>query len=108
MASAARGDRGAREQLVAAYASVIWIIGRSYRLDASDVADVADVADVSQTTWLRLVEHIDRLHEPGRVGSWLAATARRECLRVLTRRQHRPDTRPLFGQIAHASHREHG
>jgi RNA polymerase sigma factor (sigma-70 family) len=29
------------------------------------------------------VEHIDRLHDPARVGAWLATTARRECLRVL-------------------------
>jgi RNA polymerase sigma factor (sigma-70 family) len=28
------------------------------------------------------MEHIDRLTEPGRVGAWLATTARRECLRI--------------------------
>jgi RNA polymerase sigma factor (sigma-70 family) len=38
---------------------------------------------VVQTTWLRLVEHLDRLQDPSRVGAWLATTARRECLRVL-------------------------
>lgn len=45
----------------------------------------ADGADVAQTTWLRLAEHLDRLDEPARVGAWLAATTRRECLRVLRR-----------------------
>jgi len=38
---------------------------------------------VTQTTWLRLVEHIDRLFDPARVGAWLATTTRRECHRVL-------------------------
>jgi RNA polymerase sigma factor (sigma-70 family) len=38
---------------------------------------------VSQTVWLRLVEHLDRIREPERVGSWLASTARNECLRTL-------------------------
>lgn len=36
-----------------------------------------------QTTWLRLVEHLDRLHDPERVGAWLATTVRHESLRVL-------------------------
>ena len=43
----------------------------------------SDAADVVQTTWLRLLEHIDRIQYPDRVGSWLAATARNECLRSL-------------------------
>ena len=46
-----------------------------------------DAADVAQTTWLRLVEHIDRIQYPERVGSWLAATARNECLRTLAARK---------------------
>jgi RNA polymerase sigma factor (sigma-70 family) len=38
---------------------------------------------VAQATWLRLLEHLTRLHDPTRVGAWLATTARRECLRVI-------------------------
>lgn len=81
--SAAGGDRRAWEELVDAYVGLIWAITRSYRL-----AD-GDAHDVTQTTWLRLVEHIDRLSDPSRVGAWLATTTRRECLRVLrqSRRQ---------------------
>lgn len=71
------GDQHAWDALVDAYVGLIWAITRNYRLSLSDAADV------SQTTWLRLVEHIDRLQDPGRVGAWLATTARRECLRVL-------------------------
>ena len=37
--------------------------------------------------WERLIEHIDRLDRPDRVGSWLAATARNECLRCLASRK---------------------
>ena len=76
---AAAGDRQAWERLVDAYGGLIWAIARNHRLGQGDAADV------SQTTWLRLLEHIDRLTEPSRVGAWLATTARRECLRVQAR-----------------------
>jgi RNA polymerase sigma factor (sigma-70 family) len=72
---AAGGDRQAWERLVDQYARLIWSITGEFRLAESDAADVA------QTTWLRLLEHIDRIEYPDRVGSWLAATARNECLR---------------------------
>ena len=79
VAAAAAGDRRAWEQLVDAYGGLVWAIARNHRL--SD----GDAADVSQTTWLRLLEHVDRLTDPARVGAWLATTARRECLRVQAR-----------------------
>ena len=79
--AAASGDRAAWDALVDQYASLVWSVTRAHRL--SD----ADAADVSQTTWLRLVERLDGLREPERVGAWLATTARRECLRTLGGRQ---------------------
>jgi RNA polymerase sigma factor (sigma-70 family) len=79
MALAASGDRRAWESLVDAYSGMIWMIARNHRLGHGDAADV------SQTTWLRLLEHIDRLNDPGHVGAWLATTARRESLRVQAR-----------------------
>jgi RNA polymerase sigma factor (sigma-70 family) len=75
--AAAQGDRVAWEALVDGYAGLVWATARGYRL--SD----GDTQDVTQTTWLRLVENIGRLTDPGRVGAWLATTVRRECLRVL-------------------------
>ena len=72
---AAAGDRWAWERLIDQYARLIWAITAEFKLVESDAADVA------QTTWLRLLEHIDRIEYPDRVGSWLAATARNECLR---------------------------
>jgi RNA polymerase sigma factor (sigma-70 family) len=51
----------------------------------------AHAADVAQATWLKLLEHLDDVREPDRVGAWLATTARRECLRVLRDgTRHRP------------------
>jgi RNA polymerase sigma factor (sigma-70 family) len=78
---AAEGDRWAWERLVDQYARLIWAITRDFKLAESDAADVA------QVTWMRLLEHIDRLKSPDRVGSWLAATARNECLRHLAARK---------------------
>jgi RNA polymerase sigma factor (sigma-70 family) len=78
---AAAGDRRAWERLVDQYARLIWSITGDFKLAESDAADVA------QTTWLRLLEHIDRIQYPDRVGSWLAATARNECLRSIAARK---------------------
>src|SRR5881394_1099478 len=78
---AAEGDTQAWERLVAQYARLIWAMTRDFKLVESDAADV------SQATWLRLLEHINRLDHPARVGSWLAATARHECLRHLAARK---------------------
>ncbi len=78
---AAEGDRWAWERLVNQYARLIWAITRDFKLVESDAADVF------QATWLRLLEHIDRLEQPARVGSWLAATARNECLRSMAARK---------------------
>ncbi len=77
--AAADGDQASWDALVAEYGGLIWAITRSYRLSA------AEAADVSQTTWLRLCENIDRLRDPGSVGSWLATTARRESLSCQSR-----------------------
>ena len=78
---AADGDMAAWDRLVDQYARLIWSITVEFKLVESDAADVA------QTTWLRLLEHIDRIQYPDRVGSWLAATARNECLRSLAARK---------------------
>lgn len=78
---ATEGDRSAWERLVDQYARLIWAITRDFKLAESDAADVF------QATWLRLLEHIDRLEQPARVGSWLAATTRNECLRSMAARK---------------------
>ena len=76
---AAQGDQQAWNDLVAAHTSLLHAVARSFRLDQ------ADVNDVVQTTWLRLLEHLDRIEDPSRLVGWLVTTARREALRVLRR-----------------------
>jgi RNA polymerase sigma factor (sigma-70 family) len=76
---AAGGNQGAWDALVDRFGNLVWSIARAHNLTD------ADAADVSQTTWLRLVENLERIRDPERVGSWLASTARHECLRVLRR-----------------------
>jgi RNA polymerase sigma factor (sigma-70 family) len=78
---AAHGDPRAWEQLIDKYGRLIWSITTGFKLVESDAADVF------QTTWMRLIEHIDRIEHADRVGSWLAATARNECLRLLATRK---------------------
>jgi RNA polymerase sigma factor (sigma-70 family) len=78
---AALGDRSSWEQLVSKYSRLIWAMTRDFKLTDSDAADVV------QATWLRLLEHIDRIEHPDRIGSWLATTARHECLRHVARRK---------------------
>lgn len=83
--AAAAGDGKAWDDLIDRYARLIWAVARSFGLS------VADADDVSQTTWLRLAEHLSRLRDPDRVGLWLAVTARNESLRMLRRaRRDRP------------------
>jgi RNA polymerase sigma factor (sigma-70 family) len=75
--AAAAGDERAWNALVQEFGGLLWAVARAHRLHD------ADATDVVQATWLRLVQHLGRLHDPARVGAWLATTARRECLRVL-------------------------
>ncbi len=74
---AAAGERAAWESLVERYQGLLWGIARSHRLDEESASDVV------QTTWLKLLEHVDDLRNPASLSGWLATTARNECLRVL-------------------------
>jgi RNA polymerase sigma factor (sigma-70 family) len=77
LAAAAAGDQAAWDALVARYTGLLWSVARGFRLSG------ADAGDAVQTTWLRLVEHLDRIEDPDRLPAWLATTVRRECLRLL-------------------------
>jgi RNA polymerase sigma factor (sigma-70 family) len=79
VAQAREGVAAAWEALIGRFGGLVAAIARRCRL--SD----ADVAEVCQTTWLRLVENLDRIEQPERLGAWLATTARRESLRIATR-----------------------
>ena len=86
------------ERLFDQFSRLIWSITAEFKLTESDAADVC------QTTWLRLLGHIDRIDHPDRVGSWLAATARNECLRSLAARKRvvfSQDYEELNDSVAH-------
>lgn len=78
---AAAGDRAAWEMLVDRYVSLLWAVALRHGIGE------ADAADVVQTTWVRLLEHIDDIREPARIAAWLATTAQREALRVVAMRR---------------------
>jgi RNA polymerase sigma factor (sigma-70 family) len=76
---AADGDSRAWDAIVERYAGMVWAVCRGCGLSR------IDAAEVSQTTWLRLVERLGSIHDPERLGSWLAVTARRESWQVYRR-----------------------
>ena len=76
--AAAAGDQHGWDGLVERFGELVWSTTRAYGLNPGEGADAA------QTTWLLLAEqlgHLEAQHE--RLGVWLAATARRESLRLL-------------------------
>ncbi|MEU6086504.1 sigma-70 family RNA polymerase sigma factor [Streptomyces sp. NPDC047085] len=75
--SAVDGDGAAWKALVEGLSPLVWSVVRAHRL--SD----ADGHEVYQTVWFRFAQHLGRIREPDKAGSWLASTARHECLKVL-------------------------
>ena len=81
VAAALAGNRSAWDTLVARFGPLITSVTRRYGLSPGD----AD--DVRQNVWLHLVEHLADLREPRALPGWIATTARRETLRVLSGRR---------------------
>ena len=77
-----QGDAAAWDEIVRRYGKLVTTTVRSFRLQE------ADALDAVQMTWLRLAGNAHRVQFPERLGGWLAATARRECLHIL--RQGKP------------------
>ena len=93
--AAAAGDAQAWQQIVDDYSRLVWSVARGFRLS------LADAADVTQTTWLRLVENLDRIQNPDQLAGWLATTARREALRLIRKAQREvPDSEEAEGNVS--------
>jgi RNA polymerase sigma factor (sigma-70 family) len=75
------GDPAAWQELVDEFTPMMRRTAMSFRLGD------ADCSDVVQTVWMRLIEHLDTIRDGKRIAGWLATTTRRECLRVLRRRE---------------------
>ena len=74
-----RGDAAAWEALVRRYQRLVYAIPRRAGLSEDQSADVF------QTVFARLVEHLDRIEQPGRIKAWLVTTAQREAWRLVRR-----------------------
>jgi len=74
---ARNGDKKAWDALVERYAPLIWSICRRHQLGD------ADAADVGRSIWLQLADHMDTISDSAALASWLAATARQECGRIV-------------------------
>jgi RNA polymerase sigma factor (sigma-70 family) len=70
------GDAVAWATLTDRYSNLLWSVARSLRMSE------ADAADAVQTAWLRLMENIDSIRRPDRLGPWLATIVRRECYTI--------------------------
>lgn len=99
VARALQSDQRAWDELVDRYNRLVWHVVLGFHQ-----LNHASQADAHQTTWLTLAEQLHRIRNPERIGSWLATTARRECLRLLKHREREtplaaidraPDEEPL-------------
>ncbi|MGV8848118.1 MAG: RNA polymerase sigma factor [Propionibacteriaceae bacterium] len=70
------GNTQALHTLVTAVTPVLWHVVRSCGLSQQAAEDTV------QTTWLRLVENVDRIESPPAVLGWLCTTAKREAWKV--------------------------
>jgi RNA polymerase sigma factor (sigma-70 family) len=89
VARASTGDQQAWDALVDRFLPLVTSVISRFRLSQ------ADAEDVNQTVWLRLVEHLDDLREPGALPGWLVTTTRNEALRLVRKVDRQRPTDPL-------------
>jgi RNA polymerase sigma factor (sigma-70 family) len=75
------GDAASMGELIELLTPLLWHVARAQRVDA------ATAEDVVQTTWLRLVEHAQRVDDTQAVMKWLVVTVRRESWRLVKRQR---------------------
>jgi len=79
--AALQGDHRAWDELVERYMPLVGSVLRRYRISGDDASDV------SQTTWLRLVEHLGDIRDPNALPGWIVTTAKNEAFRLLNGRK---------------------
>lgn len=78
------GDREAWDEFLDRYGRLVWSV--AHRQGAS----AEEAEEIFQRSWVALVEGIQRLEDPDRVVSWVAATARHHAWRLFDEhRRHR-------------------
>ena len=93
-----RGDPEAWEGLVNRYQRLIYSIPRRSGMDEDQAAEVF------QRTFVKLLEHLDRIEQPERIRAWLVTTARRETWRLIRQQRSEEsfsDTDDADSEISH-------
>ncbi|MEQ1642060.1 MAG: sigma-70 family RNA polymerase sigma factor [Pyrinomonadaceae bacterium] len=80
----AKGEEDAWATLVARYQRLLYSIPRRAGFDEEAAADVL------QQTFLKLLQNLDKIQQPGQIHAWLVTTARRETLGVLRKQKGAP------------------
>ena len=91
--AAAKGDQGAWDLIVKRYLPLVYSVIGKFGLSRSDAQDV------NQTVWLRLVEHLDDIRDPGALPGWIGVTTRNEALRLLRSRRRTVQVDPMSSQV---------
>jgi RNA polymerase sigma factor (sigma-70 family) len=76
MNAARAGSDDALGQIVTELSPLLWQVARGSGLSRGDAEDVL------QTVWLRLLSHLDGIHNSMALTSWLVVTTKREAWRV--------------------------
>ena len=95
LVSAARqGDEDALGEIVTELSPVLWHVARAVGLSSGDAEDVL------QTVWMRLLSHLDNIHNSAALGGWLVVTTRREAWRVRAQERAKlPADQELFAAL---------
>jgi len=93
--SAARaGNEDALGQIVNELSPLLWQVARSAGLSQGDAEDVL------QTVWMRLITHLDGIHDAGALTGWLVTTTKRESWRVRAAgRKQLPADQDVFAEL---------
>jgi RNA polymerase sigma factor (sigma-70 family) len=73
------GDERAWAELVRICTPLVHAVARSFGLRTADREDVA------QMTWVRVWQNLGSLREDTKISTWIATTARRESMRLMSR-----------------------
>jgi RNA polymerase sigma factor (sigma-70 family) len=97
--SAARaGSEDALGQIVNELSPLLWQVARSAGLSQGDAEDVL------QTVWMRLITHLDGIHDAGALTGWLVTTTKRESWRVRAAgRKQLPADQDVFAELPEKS-----
>lgn len=92
--AARQGDEDALGQIITELSPLLWQVARAAGLSSRDAEDVL------QTVWLRLVAHLDDIHDSAALSGWLVTTAKREAWRVSAAgRRQLPAGHELFEEL---------